>query len=126
VYCVEDWAEIRRLHRAEEMPIKVIARVMGCSKNTVKAALASDGPPRYERSRAGSIVDEVEPRIREFSVDTPLAQTGACARIHLPSGWICELPDRHHGSCEFLHPEDIADAKKGFLDAWTGTWPQRT
>ena len=60
------------------------------------------------------------------SVDTPLAQTGACARIHLPSGWICELPDRHHGSCEFLHPEDIADAKKGFLDAWTGTWPQRT
>ncbi|MGH7749043.1 MAG: sigma factor-like helix-turn-helix DNA-binding protein, partial [Candidatus Dormibacteria bacterium] len=46
---VEDWAEIRRLHRAEEMPIKVIARVMGCSKNTVKAALASEGPPRYER-----------------------------------------------------------------------------
>jgi hypothetical protein len=23
---VEDWAEIRRLHRAEQMPIKVIAR----------------------------------------------------------------------------------------------------
>ena len=40
---VEDWAEIRRLHRSEKMPIKVIARVMGCSKNTVKAALASDG-----------------------------------------------------------------------------------
>ncbi|MGA9691666.1 MAG: helix-turn-helix domain-containing protein, partial [Pseudonocardiaceae bacterium] len=33
---VEDWAEIRRLHRSEGMPIKVIARVMGCSKNTVK------------------------------------------------------------------------------------------
>ena len=32
---VEDWAEIRRLHRAERMPIKVIARVVGCSKNTV-------------------------------------------------------------------------------------------
>jgi hypothetical protein len=47
------------------------------------------------------------------SVDTPLAQTGACARIHLPSGWICALPHRHRGSCEFLHPEDIADAKKG-------------
>jgi hypothetical protein len=25
VLCVEDWAEIRRLHRAEKMPIKVIA-----------------------------------------------------------------------------------------------------
>ena len=36
---VEDWAEIRRLHRAEGMPIKVIARIMGISKNTVKAAL---------------------------------------------------------------------------------------
>ena len=36
--CVEDWAEIRRLHRAEKMPIKVIGRVLGCSKNTVKAA----------------------------------------------------------------------------------------
>lgn len=63
---VEDWAEIRRLHRSEGMPIKAIARVMGCSKNTVKAALRSDGPPRYERVLRGSIVDEVEPRIREL------------------------------------------------------------
>jgi Sigma-70, region 4 len=43
VLCVEEWAEIRRLHRAEKMPIKVIARVLGCSKNTVKAALARGG-----------------------------------------------------------------------------------
>ena len=63
---VEDWAEIRRLHRAEGMPIKVIARVIGVSKNTVKAALRSDGPPRYERPLRGSVVDEVEPRIREL------------------------------------------------------------
>lgn len=40
---VEDWAEIRRSHRSEQMPIKVIARVMGISKNTVKAALRSEG-----------------------------------------------------------------------------------
>jgi len=46
VLSVEDWAEIRRLHRVEEMPIKVIARVMGCSKNTVKRALVSEGPSR--------------------------------------------------------------------------------
>ena len=63
---VEDWAEIRRLHRAEQMPIKVIARVMGVSKNTVRAALRSAGPPRYERPPRGSVVDEVEPRIREL------------------------------------------------------------
>src|SRR3954468_23649361 len=48
------------------MPIKVIARVMRLSKNTVKAALRSDGPPRYERALRGSVVDEVEPRIREL------------------------------------------------------------
>lgn len=63
---VEDWAEIRRLHRAEGLPIKVIARVLGISKNTVKSALADDAPPKYERPARGSIVDEVEPRIREL------------------------------------------------------------
>jgi len=61
---VEDWAEIRGLHRAEGQPIKVIARVMGISKNTVKAALASDGAPVYRRRPAGSIVDRAEPAIR--------------------------------------------------------------
>lgn len=63
---VENWAEIRRLHRAEAMPIKVIARIMGVSKNTVRSALARDVAPRYERAPRGSIVDEVEPRIREL------------------------------------------------------------
>ena len=63
---VEDWAEIRRLHRAEGLPIKAVARVLGISKNTVKAALDSDQPPKYQRAPQGSIVDEVEPRIREL------------------------------------------------------------
>src|SRR3982074_1749072 len=63
---VEDWAEIRRLHRSEGLPIKAVARLMGVSRNTGRRALASDGPPRYERSAKGSIVDAVEPRIREL------------------------------------------------------------
>jgi transposase len=63
---VEDWAEIRRLHRSEGMPIKTISRVMRVSRNTVRAALRSDGPPKYERPPAPSVVDEVEPRIREL------------------------------------------------------------
>ena len=50
---VEDWAEIRRLRRAEGLPIKVIARVMGISKNTVKDALALDEPPKYQRGAEG-------------------------------------------------------------------------
>jgi transposase len=48
------------------MPIKQVARVMGVSKNAVKAALRSEGPPKYERPLRGSVVDEAEPRIREL------------------------------------------------------------
>jgi len=68
---VEDWAEIRRLHRAEQMPIKQVARVMGVSKNTVKRALAADGPPQYRRVARGSVVDAAEPRIRELLAAWP-------------------------------------------------------
>src|SRR3954447_4285405 len=39
---------------------------MGVWRNTVRSSLASDGPPRYARGPAGSIVDAVEPRIREL------------------------------------------------------------
>jgi transposase len=68
---VEDWAEIRRLHFAEGMPIKQIARQLKISKNTVKAKLAADTPPRYERAPVGSVVDEVEPKIRELLQGCP-------------------------------------------------------
>lgn len=68
---MEDWAEIRRLRRAEDMPIAVIARRMGVARNTVKKALASDRPPRYERVPKGSAVDAFEPAIRKLLKDTP-------------------------------------------------------
>jgi hypothetical protein len=42
VITVEDWAEIRRLHRAELLPIKEIVRQTGLERNTVRAALADD------------------------------------------------------------------------------------
>jgi transposase len=68
---VEDWAEIRRLHFAEGLPIRQIARQLGISKNTVKAKLAADLPPKYERAPVGSVVDEFEPRIRQLLKDYP-------------------------------------------------------
>ena len=52
---VEDWAEIRRLHRAERMPVKVIARVLGCSKNTVKKALRDEAQPAYRPDFGGPL-----------------------------------------------------------------------
>jgi hypothetical protein len=53
------------------LPISEIARVLGISRNTVKAALACDGPPKYRRAPAGSVVDEAEPRIRELLAAYP-------------------------------------------------------
>ncbi|GIF01327.1 IS21 family transposase [Paractinoplanes rishiriensis] len=68
---VEDWAEIRRLHRAEGVPIKEIARRLGVARNTVRAALSSDRPPAYKRVSRGSIVDPYEPLIRALLVEWP-------------------------------------------------------
>jgi transposase len=60
----EDWAEIRRLHRSEQMSIKAIVRHTGLARNTVRAALAADAPPAYRRDAAGSKADVFEPQIR--------------------------------------------------------------
>jgi transposase len=58
--------------------------VLKVSRNTVYAALASEAPPRYERGSAGSIVDSVEPRIRELLERCPtLPATVIAERI----GW---------------------------------------
>jgi transposase len=71
VITVEDWAEIRRLHRAEQMPIKAIVRHLGVARNTVRDALRRDEPPRYERAPRGSIIDAAEPEIRALLKQFP-------------------------------------------------------
>ena len=68
---VEDWAEIRRLHRAEGMSIKAIGRRVGVARNTVREALRSTEPPRYQRPGTGSLVDVVEPAIRGLLGEFP-------------------------------------------------------
>ncbi len=40
VITVEDWAEIRRLNRAEGLGIKAIARRLGLARNTVRGGAA--------------------------------------------------------------------------------------
>jgi len=68
---VEEWAEIRRLHRAEAMGVKAIVRKLGVARNTVRAALRSDEAPKYEREGPGSAVDAFEPAIRRLLAVTP-------------------------------------------------------
>jgi transposase len=127
VLSVEDWAEIRRLRVSEGVSISEIARVLGISRNTVKAALASDGPPRYRRRAAGSVVDGFEPRIRELLQAFPtMPATVIAERVGWPysirtlSGRVAELrpvylpPDPASrttyaageiGQCDFWFPD---------------------
>jgi transposase len=70
------------------MPIKAIARTLGISKNTVRRALRSGEPPKYERTGPGSIVDAVEPRIRVLLKDYPtMPATVIAERI----GWTSSI-----------------------------------
>jgi transposase len=71
VLTVEDWAEIRRLHRAESLSIREIARRLGLARNTVRSALRSDAPPSYRRQSRGSALDPLEPKIRALLADFP-------------------------------------------------------
>ena len=68
---VEDWAEICRLHRAEGMAIRAIARRLEISRNAVKKAVTSHEPPRYVRAAAGSAVDGFEPQVRALLAEFP-------------------------------------------------------
>ena len=95
---VEDWAEIRRLHRAEGLSIRQIARMRDVSRNTVRAAVRSDGPPRYARTAKGSVADGFEPRIRELlRVFPDMPSTVIAERVGWPysirtlSGRVAEL-----------------------------------
>ena len=71
---VEDWAEIRRLRRADQMPISEIAWVIGISRNTVKAALASqslkpamDAEELSVMTAALAVVDPVPVAVARYS-----------------------------------------------------------
>jgi transposase len=68
---LEEWAEVRRLHFAEGMPIKAIARRLGLARNTVREAIRSGEPPQYRREGRGSAVDAYEPEIRRLLVSWP-------------------------------------------------------
>ena len=83
---VEDWAEIRRLHRAEDLPIKQIARVLGISRNTVRAALASDGRGRVRTEGRPAAAAYGGPRQADGARRHP-ARGGRCARLRTAGRW---------------------------------------
>ena len=95
---MENWAEIRRLHRVEGLPIKVISRRLGISRNTVKRALASDEPRGNQRVAKGSEVEAFEPAIRALLAEFPEMQATVIAErvgwtrsISVFRTWVAQL-----------------------------------
>jgi len=54
---VEQWAEVRRMHRVEGLSGREISRRTGLSRDTVARLLVAGAPPRYQRKAAGSKLD---------------------------------------------------------------------
>ncbi|MGE5292524.1 MAG: helix-turn-helix domain-containing protein [Micromonosporaceae bacterium] len=67
---VEDWALIRRLV-ADGVPQRQVARQLGIGRSTVARAVASAGPPRYERKPVTTSFTAFEPRVRELLAEFP-------------------------------------------------------
>lgn len=63
---VEQWAELRREYFVGGVSIKELVRRTGLSRNTVRAALRSSWPPRYERAPAGSKLDPFKEEIHRL------------------------------------------------------------
>jgi len=61
---------IRRLV-AEGVPQRQVARDLGIGRETVRRALASDGPPRYERKPAPTAFEPFESRVRAILEEHP-------------------------------------------------------
>ena len=68
---LEDWALIRHLHRSEGLSQRAIARQLRIARDTVADALASDGPPKYQRAPAPSAISAVEPQVRALLMAYP-------------------------------------------------------
>jgi transposase len=60
-----EWAQVRAL-AADGVSQHEIARRLGINRRTVKRLIDADAPPRYSRAPSGSILDPLEPVIREL------------------------------------------------------------
>ncbi len=76
---LEDWAEIRYLHRSEGLSRRAIAKRLGISRDTVARAIASQTPPKYSRVSGPSAFDPFEPYVRELLAQFPMMPASVIA-----------------------------------------------
>ena len=68
---VERWAELRREHFVRGVSIKELSRRHGLDRGTVRRALRSESPPRYERPVRPSKLDPFKEEIHELLRQDP-------------------------------------------------------
>ncbi|MBF6302967.1 IS21 family transposase [Nocardia amamiensis] len=76
---LQDWAEIRYLHKSEGLSIRAIARRTGFSRDTVARAVRSDSPPKYSRVSGPSAFEPFEAHVRELLGEFPLMPASVIA-----------------------------------------------
>jgi transposase len=72
---VEQWAEVRRMHRVDGLSAREISRRTGLARDTVARLLAASAPPRYSRRPAGSKLDPFREWICEQLAADPRIQS---------------------------------------------------
>ena len=63
---VEQWAEVRRLFFVRGLTQREIHRRTGLHRDTIRSAINSEAPPKYERAPAGSKLDPFKDEIHRL------------------------------------------------------------
>ena len=72
---VQQWAEVRRMHRVERLSIREISKRTGLHRKTIRRALAAQVPPTYSRPAGGSKLDPFREWICEQLAADPTIQS---------------------------------------------------
>jgi hypothetical protein len=101
---VEQWAEIRRMHRVERLSIREIHRRTGLHRETIRRALRDDEPPCYRRASGGSKLDPFkgwieqqllgDPRIPSMRLRELAAELGYAGGKTIFDDWVREVRPR--------------------------------
>ncbi len=85
---VERWAELRREHFVRGVGIKELARRYGVDRNTVRRAVRSEVPPRYQRPVAASKLDSFKGEIHELLRQDPRLSGVRVRELIEPLGFV--------------------------------------
>jgi hypothetical protein len=91
---VEQWAEVRRMHRVEGLSGREISRRTGLARDTVARLLAASDPPKYQREQAGSKLDPFKDWICEQLAGDPIELVAAGPMVGPPASPIPTRTDR--------------------------------